>query len=58
MELLFTPIPARIERLHELAYNLWWAWHPEAQALYSGIDAELWEAEYHNPCLLYTSRCV
>lgn len=49
MDLLFTPIPARIERLHELAYNLWWAWHPEAQELYSGIDAELWEAEYHNP---------
>lgn len=48
-ELLFTPIPKRIERLQELAYNLWWAWHPEAQELYSGIDAELWEAEYHNP---------
>ncbi len=27
----FTPIPERIARLVEIAYNLWWTWHPEAQ---------------------------
>lgn len=48
-DLLFTPIPTRIARLRELAYNLWWAWHPEAQELYRQIDAELWEQDYHNP---------
>jgi glycogen phosphorylase len=48
-ELLFTPIPQRIGRLRELAYNLWWAWHPEAQALYARIDPDLWELVYHNP---------
>jgi starch phosphorylase len=32
-EILFTPIPDRIARLRDLAYNLWWAWHPEAQDL-------------------------
>lgn len=48
-DLLFTPIPGRIERLRELAYNLYWTWHPEAQALYEQIDPELWEHVYHNP---------
>src|SRR5689334_25189868 len=48
-DLLFTPIPQRIIRLRELAYNLWWSWHPEAQELYRQIDPELWEQDYHNP---------
>lgn len=48
-DLLFTPIPQRIVRLRDLAYNLWWSWHPEAQELYRWIDPDLWEAEYHNP---------
>lgn len=46
---LFTPIPDRITRLQDLAYNLWWAWHPEAQDLFRQIDPELWELVYHNP---------
>ncbi|HEX9440586.1 MAG TPA: alpha-glucan family phosphorylase, partial [Roseiflexaceae bacterium] len=48
-DLLFTPIPQRITRLRELAYNLWWSWHPEAQELYRQIDPVLWEQDYHNP---------
>ncbi len=24
-------IPSAIERLPELAYNLWWSWRPDAQ---------------------------
>ncbi|PDW04298.1 alpha-glucan family phosphorylase [Candidatus Viridilinea mediisalina] len=48
-EILFTPIPERIARLRELAYNLWWTWHPEAQELYRQIDPDLWELDYHNP---------
>ncbi|MFQ3630375.1 alpha-glucan family phosphorylase [Roseiflexus sp.] len=48
-DLLFTPIPERIARLRDLAYNLWWSWHPEAQDLYRHIDADLWEEDYHNP---------
>ena len=49
VDLLFTPIPERITRLRELAYNLYWAWHPEAQELYRQVDADLWELVYHNP---------
>lgn len=48
-DLLFTPMPTRISRLRELAYNLWWAWNYDAQELYRQIDPELWEQEYHNP---------
>ncbi len=42
-------IPKRISRLPELAYNLWWTWHPEAQRLFTDIDIQLWEDVYHNP---------
>jgi starch phosphorylase len=46
---VFRTLPARISRLHELAYNLWWSWHPEARTLYSSIDPDLWEEVGHNP---------
>ena len=42
-------LPRRINRLGELAYNLWWTWTPDAQRLFSRIDSELWERTYHNP---------
>jgi glycogen phosphorylase len=42
-------MPARVNRLYELAYNLWWSWHPEARALYSSLDPDLWEQVGHNP---------
>jgi len=36
-------LPSRIERLGELAYNLWWTWNPDVQRLYKRIDSDLWE---------------
>ncbi len=42
-------LPRRINRLGELAYNLWWTWHPQAQRLFSHIDNALWERLAHNP---------
>jgi len=47
--LIFTPTPERLARLRDLAYNLWWSWHPEAQSLFQQIDPDLWELIYHNP---------
>lgn len=41
-------LPKRISRLGELAYNLWWAWNPEAQRLFSLIDHGLWDSLNHN----------
>lgn len=46
---VFPTIPPRINRLYDVAYNLWWSWHPEAQALYADLDLELWERVNHNP---------
>lgn len=45
-------LPRRIDRLGELAYNLWWTWRPNAQRLFSRIDNDLWEHLAHNPILL------
>src|SRR2546429_5274352 len=46
---VFPTMPSRISRLYELAYNLWWSWHPEALALYRKLDPDLWEHVGHNP---------
>ncbi|MBX6763684.1 MAG: alpha-glucan family phosphorylase [Rubrobacteraceae bacterium] len=45
-------LPRRIERLSELAYNLFWSWHPEAQRLFERLDPGLWERCEHNPVRL------
>jgi starch phosphorylase len=45
-------LPKRINKLGELAYNLWWTWKPEAQALFQYIDPVCWEDVYHNPIKL------
>ena len=44
-------LPRRIERLGELAYNLWWTWHPDVQRLFMQIDSHLWEQTAHNPII-------
>ncbi len=49
---VFPHLPEPIRRLEDLAYNLWWAWHPEAQELFARLDPELWEESNHNPVKL------
>jgi starch phosphorylase len=44
-------LPRRINRLGELAYNLWWTWNPLAQRLFNRMDNNLWEHVNHNPIL-------
>ncbi len=45
---VFPTIPQRIAGLHELAFNLWWTWHPDGFALYQRIDPTLWREVEHN----------
>lgn len=45
-------LPRRINRLGELAYNLWWTWQPNAMRLFSRMDNDLWERLAHNPIRL------
>ncbi len=45
-------LPKRIERLEEVAYNLYWCWNPSARGLFKTIDRTLWRASNHNPVKL------
>lgn len=42
-------IPQRLDRLKDMAYNLWWSWNSEAIDLYREIDLPLWERLGKNP---------
>jgi starch phosphorylase len=44
-------LPERIDRLGELAFNLWWSWHAPARALLRSLAPGLWEACEQNPVL-------
>jgi starch phosphorylase len=46
---IFPKLPEPIKRLHDLAYNLWWVWNPDAQALFSSLDPDLWKSVNQNP---------
>ncbi|MEW6053324.1 MAG: alpha-glucan family phosphorylase [Nitrospirota bacterium] len=45
----FLHIPGRLSGLKELAYNLWWSWHPAARMLFKTIDRIAWKESGHNP---------
>jgi starch phosphorylase len=45
-------LPEKLERLRDLAHNLWWAWNHEAIELFRRLDRDLWENTGHNPVLL------
>jgi starch phosphorylase len=49
---VFPKVPPTIARLQELAYNLWWSWEADAQALFAQIDPQLWAQTNHNPVKL------
>lgn len=42
-------IPERLNRLEELANNLWYSWDRATRALFSRLDPELWEVVGHSP---------
>ena len=42
-------LPERIDRLDELANNLWWSWHPQARNVFRTLDYQLWKTSGHNP---------
>jgi starch phosphorylase len=46
----FPNLPERISGLEELAYNLWWSWHPEGRALFTMLGGRsAWSMCRHNP---------
>jgi starch phosphorylase len=46
------PLPGRISRLNELAYDLWWSWSTQAREVFRDLDFPLWRFTDHNPVLL------
>ena len=42
-------LPRRIDRLGDLALDLWWSWHPHARNVFRRLDYTLWRATAHNP---------
>jgi starch phosphorylase len=49
---LFPALPERISGLSDLAYNLWWSWHPGARMLFKLLDRIAWKESGHNPVLM------
>ncbi len=47
--LVLPNIPERIQRLRDLAMNLWFSWNWDIVKLFIRIDSELWEKSYQNP---------
>lgn len=46
---LVDKMPEKLQRLPELAYNLWWSWNLEARNLFRRLDYPLWHSYQHNP---------
>ena len=45
-------IPVELEKLSELARNIWWSWNYEATELFKDLDPVLWKEVGQNPVLL------
>src|SRR5260370_36681594 len=42
-------LPDRIQRLLELASDLWWSWNPTAREVFRKLDYLVWQLTAHNP---------
>jgi len=42
-------IPERINGVAEIAFNLWWSWHPSARMLFKMLNRAAWKESRHNP---------
>ena len=38
-----------VDKLREMARNLWWTWHPDVINLFRELDPILWRVTDHNP---------
>ncbi|MEM6520711.1 MAG: alpha-glucan family phosphorylase [Cyanobacteria bacterium P01_C01_bin.70] len=45
-------LPARLEGLRKLAYNLQWDWDVDTVELFRRLDPDLWESSHYNPVLM------
>ena len=45
-------VPAELEKLNELAHNMWWAWNHDARSLFTMLDEKLYAECGQNPVLM------
>lgn len=45
-------IPEKLQKLVEIAHNMWWSWNYEATELFQDLDCNLWEKTGRNPVLM------
>ncbi|MBS1819920.1 MAG: alpha-glucan family phosphorylase [Acidobacteria bacterium] len=43
------PLPERINKLDQLAVDLWWSWNAEGREVFRQLDYRLWRETAHNP---------
>ncbi|MBN1755072.1 alpha-glucan family phosphorylase [bacterium] len=46
-------LPRQLEKLQEIAYNLWWTWDEDAFELFRSLQPDLFEQLDHNPIHLF-----
>jgi starch phosphorylase len=49
-------LPPKLEGLERLAYNLYWAWHPDVRELFARIDRQVWSGFRSPVAVLRASR--
>ena len=42
-------LPGDVNRLDELAHDLWWSWNADARNVFRRLDYPLWRLTAHNP---------
>src|SRR5208283_5107031 len=45
-------LPARLEALNKLSFNLRWSWDHATRDVFESLDPDLWAETNHNPRLL------
>lgn len=45
-------LPENLEKLRNIAYNLYWSWSPDSRELFRRLSMELWDDTNHNPVMM------
>ena len=48
-------VPEALQKLDEVAHNIWWVWNEDAKALFKEINPEMWTEVRHNPIMMLQS---
>lgn len=46
-------VPQGLDKLVEIANNLWWVWNHEAEILFRDVNPEAWKSTQKNPLLMF-----